>query len=349
MMPNEEVYMGRDSQAYETALADILLFAAIHILVSVLVQMVVVNNLNLVNASLTKITNGNLGEVVDVRQSSEFTSLSDDINRTVDTLKGYISAAEHRMEEELQFAATIQDSALPRNFTFPRKDFELYALMDPAKEVGGDFYDFFFVDRGKLALVIADVSGKGIPAALFMMRSKTTIRGLAESGNTPSEILCKANLTLCEGNDAEMFVTVWIGIIDLDTGCMTCASAGHEYPILKRADGEYALMKDRHGLILAVMEGARYRDYEIQLNPGDRLFVYTDGVPEAINEEMQQYGCQRLVDRLNADKDAHMCDLLPAVRADISDFAGTAEQFDDITMLGFAYFGDDADRASALH
>ena len=346
-LPLSEVYATRDSQIYEIALADILLFAAIYMLVSVLVQMIVVNNLQLVNASLSRITNGDLNEVVDVRKSSEFTSLSDDINQTVTALKGYIAAAEHRMEQELQFAATIQDSALPRNFSFPRDDIELFATMDPAKEVGGDFYDFFFVHGGKLALVIADVSGKGIPAALFMMRSKTAIRGLAESGNAPSEIFYKANITLCDGNDAEMFVTAWIGIIDLDTGHMICASAGHEYPVLMRKDGEYELMKDPHGLALAAMPGAKYRDYDIQLNSGDKLFVYTDGIPEAINENMEQYGCERLIRKLNAMKHNSMKELLPAVRDDISDFTGNAEQFDDITMLGFAYFGSAADSESA--
>ena len=304
-----------------------------------LVQAIVVDNLQLVNQSLDRITNGYLDEVVSVRNSSEFASLSNDINQTVSVLKGYIAAAEKRIEQELEFARTIQDSALPKNFTFPRSDFELYATMDPAKEVGGDFYDFFFVDQDKLALVIADVSGKGIPAALFMMRAKTAIRGLAESGSEPAEILFRANKTLCEGNDAEMFVTVWLGIVDLTTGRMKCANAGHEYPMLMRAGGDFELFKDRHGLALAAMEGMRYREYEIELHPGDRLFVYTDGIPEAIDEREAQFGVERLTAALNAVKGADLKDALPAIRRDIADFAGAAEQFDDITMLGFAYRG----------
>ena len=279
LLPVKEVYANRDMQAYETALADILLFAVIYLLISVLVQQIVVNNIQLVNQSLDKITGGDLNEVVNVRNASEFASLSDDINQTVSVLKGYIAAAEKRIEQELEFARSIQDAALPKNFKYPRTDFELFAMMDPAKEVGGDFYDFFFVDNDHLALVIADVSGKGIPAALFMMRAKTAIRNLAESGRAPSEILFRANNTLCDGNDAEMFVTAWIGIIDLGTGEMRCANAGHEYPVLMRAGGEYELFKDKHGLALAAMEDMRYREYEIQLNPGDRLFVYTDGIP----------------------------------------------------------------------
>lgn len=339
MLPMAEVYASRDIQAYESAFAAIMLFAVIYVLISMLVQAIVVNNLQLVNRSLDRITNGNLDEVVSVRNSSEFASLSNDINQTVSVLKGYIAAAEKRIEQELEFARTIQDSALPKNFTFPRSDFELYATMDPAKEVGGDFYDFFFADKDKLALVIADVSGKGIPAALFMMRAKTAIRGLAESGREPAEILYRANNTLCEGNDAEMFVTVWLGIVDLATGRMKCANAGHEYPMLMRVGGDFELFKDRHGLALAAMEGVRYREYEIELHPGDRLFVYTDGIPEAIDEQVEQYGVERLTGALNAVKDEDLKDALPAIRRDIADFAGGAEQFDDITMLGFAYRG----------
>ena len=340
-MPISEVYADRDIQTYESAFSAILLFAVIYVLISMLVQSIVVNNLLLVNESLDRITNGNLNEVVDVRRSTEFASLSDDINHTVSVLKGYIAAAEKRIEQELEFAFRIQDSALPKNFTFPRNDFELYATMDPAKEVGGDFYDFFYVGADRLALVIADVSGKGIPASLFMMRAKTAVRGLAESGQTPAEILFRANNALCEGNDAEMFVTVWLGIVDLKTGLVQCANAGHEYPTIMRAGGGFEALKDRHGLALAAMEGMRYREYEVQLNPGDKLFVYTDGVPEAIDETEEQYGMDRLLDALNRVKDEAMKDILPVVRRDIEEFAGDAEQFDDITMLGFWYKGED--------
>ena len=342
-LPLTEIYANRDAQAYEIAFADIMLFAVIYVLISLLVQGIVVHNLELVNASLGRITRGNLDEVVSVRNSSEFASLSNDINQTVTVLKGYIAAAEKRIEQELEFARTIQESALPKHFVFPRHDFELYATMDPAKEVGGDFYDFFFVDQNKLALVIADVSGKGIPAALFMMRAKTAIRGMAESGQTAAEALYRANNMLCEGNDAEMFVTVWLGIIDLETGVMKCANAGHEYPVLRRAGGEYELFKDRHGMVLAAMEGLRFKEYELKLNPGDQLFVYTDGIPEAINEKVVQYGTGRLVAELNAVKDEKLETVLPAVRKDIADFVGAAEQFDDITMLGFTYLGQETE------
>ena len=342
-LPVTEVFADRDAQTYESVFAAIVLFSVIYVLISLLVQSIVVNNLELVNASLGRITRGNLNEVVSVRKSSEFASLSDDINQTVDVLKGYIDAAEKRIEQELEFARTIQASSLPANFDFPRKDFEIYATMDPAKEVGGDFYDFFFVGKDKLAMVVADVSGKGIPAALFMMRAKTAIRGLAESGLGPAEILGRANNTLCEGNEAEMFVTVWLGIIDLTTGKMISSNAGHEYPLLMRAEGDYEYIRDKHGLALAAMEDMSYREYEMDLYPGDRLFVYTDGIPEAIDVHEEQYGTERLAAVLNTLKLEPSAKMLPAVRKDIADFVGEADQFDDITMLGFLYLGASKD------
>ena len=337
-MTEEEVYWYRDAQAYETGLADILLFTVIYVLIAFLVNQIVVNNIKLINNSLSKITNGNLNEIVSVRSSSEFASLSDDINQTVLTLKGYIDAAEKRIEQELIAAKTIQESALPKNFTFPGRDeFELFASMKPAKQVGGDFYDFFFVSGDKIALVIADVSGKGIPAALFMMRSKTAIRNLAESGGTPSEILFKVNNTLCDGNDAEMFVTVWIGILDMKTGIMKCANAGHEYPAIMRAGGEYELLKDKHSIALAAMENSKAKEYELTFNPGDKLFVYTDGIPEAINEAVEQYGTTRMLSVLNECNDKSVTATLPIVSESVNRFKGNADQFDDITMLGFEF------------
>jgi serine phosphatase RsbU (regulator of sigma subunit) len=337
--PNSELYWYRNAQAYETALADVLLFAIIYVLTAYLVQQIVVSNIERINSSLDKITGGDLNEVVDVRNSLEFASLSDDINETVEALKGYIDAAEKRMEQELLFARTIQASSLPRNFAFPGREdiFEIYASMNAAKEVGGDFYDFFFVGMNKLALVIADVSGKGIPAALFMMKSKTAIRNYAEAGGTPAEILSKANATLCDGNDAEMFVTVWLGIIDLETGVMSCSNAGHEYPLIMRAGGEFELLKDKHSMALAAIEGLKAKEYEITLNPGDKLFVYTDGIPEAINEEVEQYGTDRLTDAINQVKDKSFTETLPVILDDVFKFKGKADQFDDITMLGFDF------------
>ena len=335
----DEAYASRNASMYENTFSDILLFITIYLIITVLMERLVVTPLSSVNASLTRITAGDLSEKVSVRTSAEFDTLSADINTTVDALKGYIHAAEKRMEQELQLAREIQASALPRNFTFPGTHFDLYALMDPAKEVGGDFYDFFFVDSRHFALVIADVSGKGVPASLFMMRAKAAIRNLATSGNSPADIFSRANDFLCDGNDAEMFVTAWIGIIDLETGEMQCANAGHEYPALSTDGKPYVLFRDRHSMALATMEGIPMRQYSLQLNPGDRIFVYTDGVPEAINEQQEAYGTSRLIGLLNEHLDLTAQELLPLIRGDVSDFAGKAEQFDDITMLEFTWFG----------
>ena len=338
-IPMKEVYKERNRMAYETFLADVLIFTVIYVLVSMLVQQIVVHNLDLVNKSLQKITNGDLSEKVNVYYASEFTSLSDDINQTVNALKGYIDAAEKRMEQELLLAKNIQESALPTNFNFNHTGFEIYASMNPAKQVGGDFYDFFFVESDKLALVIADVSGKGIPAAMFMMKSKTTIRGFAESGDMPAELFRKANNVICEGNEANMFVTVWLGIIDLKTGVMKCANAGHEYPVLKRSESDFEIYKDKHRLALGAMEDMTFSEYEIELNPGDIIFVYTDGVPEAVNKDVEQYGTDRLVKVLNKHKKDNMKDLLAGVTENLNEFVGEADQFDDVTMLGFRYNG----------
>ena len=343
-LPLDEVYRQRDVQAYETMLADILFFTVIYVLISWLVQNMVVDNLLRVNKSLNRITEGDLNEKVDVYTSSEFASLSDDINLTVDVLKGYIDAAEKRIEQELLLAHNIQDAALPKNFTFQHKGFEVFATMDPAKEVGGDFYDVFFVDAEKIALVIADVSDKGIPAALFMMRSKTAIRGLAEAGTEITEIFAKVNEELCEGNDTNMFVTVWMGILDLRTGDMKCINAGHEYPAIMRSGGDYKIFKDRHRPPLGVMDGMKYDSYDMHISPGDCLYVYTDGIPDAINVSEEQYGIERMLAALNSYKNAPMNGLLLAVKDNIDDFVGEANQFDDITMMGLRYNGPQNDR-----
>lgn len=345
LRPLSNIYQNRGRQIYEDTLSDILIFTVLYVLVAMLVDKLVVRNLTRVNASLNKITNGQLEEKVWVRSSAEFTELSGDINQTVDVLKDYISQAEKRMQEELKLAATIQDSALPKNFDLPSENIEVYALMKPAKQVGGDFYDFFYAGRDKLCLVIADVSGKGVPAALIMMRAKTAIKNYARGGHGPAKVLERVNNALCEGNDAEMFVTVWLGILDPKTGKMSCANAGHEYPVLMRAGGDYDLVKDKHGLVLAAMENIPMKEYEIQMSAGDRLLVYTDGVPEAINEKEEAYGTERLIHKLNQLKNVSQEQALESVLRDIRNFAGNAEQFDDITMLGITYVGEVPDEA----
>ena len=335
--PEELIYKNRESQMKETLFLEILLFTAMYLVTSMMVERMIVRNLDKVNQSLGRITAGHLNESVEVEESAEFTKLSAEINTTVIALRGYIDAAENRMKEELKLAAAIQDAALPKNFNLPTNHLEVYALMTPARSVGGDFYDFFYVGMDQIALVIADVSGKGIPASLFMMRAKTAIKNTARNGLGPAKILENVNNMLCEGNDAEMFVTVWLGILDMKTGLMRCANAGHEYPALMRAGSGYELLKDKHGLVLAGYENVTMKEYEITLNPGDRLFVYTDGVPEAVDERNEQFGTGRMTEELTRRKDGSQEILLKGMLEAIRNFAGEAEQFDDITMLGITY------------
>ena len=245
-------------------------------------------------------------------------------------------------QTELNMATEIQASMLPSIFpAFPeRKEFDLYASMDPAKEVGGDFYDFFMIDDDHLGVVIADVSDKGVPAALFMMISKTIIQNYAMLGIRASEVLMRANDALCAQNKTEMFVTVWVGILELSTGKMNCANAGHEYPALYR-NGRFELFKDKHGFVLGGMDGMMYRDYEIQFNKGDKIFVYTDGVPEATSANKELFGTDRMIEALNT-KVASPEETLKIVRASVDAFVGGAEQFDDLTMVCVEYRGTDA-------
>ena len=248
---------------------------------------------------------------------------------------------QERIAKELTTARQIQSSALPHVFPpFPdKKEIELYASMDPATDVGGDFYDFFLLDEDHLCLMIADVSGKGIPGALFMMISKRVLEDFAKSEHDVKTILEKANETLCDNNQAEMFVTVWLGVLELSTGKLTAANAGHEYPAIGKNGGGFELFKDKHGFVIGGMEGSRYREYELQLSPGDKLFVYTDGVPEATDEGGELFGTERMVEALNTCAEESPEEILRRVRIAVDAFVGDAEQFDDLTMLCIEYRG----------
>ncbi len=342
-MPQGEALFTRDVSVYVMAFMEIILFAMLFTVIYFLIKKLVVNNILEINRSLAEITGGNLDVVVNVRSNEEFASLSDDINSTIVTLKRYIAEAAARIDQELEFARTIQHAALPSVFPpYPgHAEFNLYATMDPAKEVGGDFFDFYFVDEDHIALLIADVSGKGIPAAMFMMTAKTLIKSLAESGLPVADVLTQANDELCRGNEAGMFVTVWLGILDIHSGLVTFASAGHNPPLLGHG-GEFQYLKARAGFVLAGMEGVHYRQSELQLAPGDTLFLYTDGVTEATDTKNCLYGEDRLQQLLQAQKDAPVDALITFVREDIDVFVGDAPQFDDITMLALTFFGDAA-------
>ncbi|MBR1660449.1 MAG: serine/threonine-protein phosphatase [Oscillospiraceae bacterium] len=255
-----------------------------------------------------------------------------------------VTAERERVSTELRTATQIQVSMLPSGFpAFPdRSEFQLYASMNPAKEVGGDFYDFFLVDHQHLAFLIADVSDKGVPAALFMMSAKIIISERTRAGGSPAEILASANATLCRNNKSKMFVTVWLGILDLDTGLLTCSNAGHEYPAVRGQDGVFRVLKDKHGLMVGAMPRAKYSEYEIQMYPGDAIFVYTDGVPEANNAEGGFYGMERLDAALNRLADRDPAGILMGVKEDVDAFAAGAKQFDDVTMLCVEYKGPSA-------
>ena len=245
-------------------------------------------------------------------------------------------------ESELNFATDIQTSVLPNIFPpYPdREDFSIFASMTPAKEVGGDFYDFFMVDDDHLALVMADVAGKGIPAALFMMSSKILIKNHTMSGGSPGAVLRTVNNQICENNREEMFVTVWLGILDLRDGKLVSANAGHEYPVLKTPDGDFELIKGKHSFVIGGMEGMKFRESEMVLEPGSKLFVYTDGVPEAENQNEEQYGYERFLKALNSKKDGTPEELLEATRNSVKAFVQDHVQFDDLTMLCVHYTGE---------
>ena len=335
-MPTSEATFMRDASLYTSIFMQIIIFATLFVFIYVLIKRVILNNLEKVNDTLGRITKGDLNVTVDVRSSQEFSSLSDDINSTVSTLKRYIAEAAARIDQELEYAKQIQLSALPTDFP-SNKDFGIYAQMIAAKEVGGDFYDFYKLNDTTVAFLAADVSGKGIPAAMFMMTAKTILEDLAESGMAVNEIFTKANEKLCQNNESGMFVTAWMGILDLESGRLQFANAGHNPPLLKRANGDFEYLRTRAGFVLAGMEGIRYRAGEIMLSPGDRLFLYTDGVPEATNSDNKLYGEHRLLGFMNKNATVDATALLPALKADIDEFVGDAPQFDDITMLIFDY------------
>ena len=250
-----------------------------------------------------------------------------------------VTSEKERIGAELSLATRIQADMLPNIYpAFPeRPEFDVYASMNPAKEVGGDFYDFFLIDDDHLCFFIADVSGKGVPAALFMMAAMIILANNAQMGKSPAQILHDTNSAICANNREEMFVTVWLGILEISTGKLTAANAGHEYPAVKKPGGGFELFKDKHGFVIGGMEGSKYREYEIQFEPGSKLFIYTDGVPEATNSANELFGTDRLLEALNSAPDASPKEILDNVRRAVDGFVKDAEQFDDLTMLCVEY------------
>ena len=233
---------------------------------------------------------------------------------------------------------------LPSTFPpFPdRNEFDIYASMDPAREVGGDFYDFFLIDDDHVCMLIADVSGKGIPAALFMMASKNILSNYALNRKSPAQILELTNNSICRSNSEEMFVTVWLGILEISTGKLKAANAGHEYPAIRKPGGRYETFRDKHGFVMGGMENMKYKEYEFTLEPGTSVFVYTDGVNEATDPNGKLFGEKRLIEALNTDPDGSPEEMLKTVRRAVDAFVKDAEQFDDLNMLCMKYKGPSA-------
>ena len=294
-------------------------------------------------ATLSNRSKNNLSNISNI---SEVTSLALSIDKMEkDTIKYIedIKAAtkeKERIGTELKLASLIQENSLPTNFP-SNESFELYASMTPAKEVGGDFYDFNLIDDDHLMLVIADVSGKGVPAALFMMVTKILISEYSLSLKDPAQVLTTVNNRVCNNNKANMFVTVWLGILELSTGKLVFANAGHEDFVLKNGDG-FKLNKTKHGIPIGAMEDYEYKNNEVILNKGDKLFLYTDGLPEATNSELEMFNLDRMVDTLNELKDLNTKELLNEVKNKVDTFVGEATQFDDLTMMALIYKGDSA-------
>ncbi len=317
--------------------------------VSVALSNQIVKPIRRLTEEVTSMHGDNLDFHWDLDTGDETQMLAASFESMTERMKDYISenetitAERERISTELSLANKIQASMLPSIFPpFPnRSEFDIYAVMEPAREVGGDFYDFFLIDDSHLCLVISDVSGKGVPAALVMMISKIILQNCAMLGGSPAEILSRTNDAICSHNDEEMFVTAWVGILDLNTGMLTAANAGHEYPIIKKPDGPFELLKDKHGFVMGGFGGVVYKEYELPFPPGSKLFVYTDGVPEAMGGDggNEMFGLARTIDALNTDPDVPPKQLLQQVRAALGDFVQDSEQFDDLTMLCVEYRG----------
>ena len=289
---------------------------------------------------------------LDIRTGDEIENLAQTLKEMEDDLADYVdhltsvTAEKERISTELDVAARIQQNMLPNIFPpFPEhSEFDIYATMEPAKEVGGDFYDFFIIDEDHVGIEIADVSDKGVPAALFMMASKILLANKASEGLTPAQVLETVNERICGNNTVGMFVTVWLGILEISTGKLTASNAGHEYPMMIRADGSVELIHDKHGFVIGAMPGMKYTDYEMQMAQGDRIFVYTDGVTEATSAAGDMFGTARMVaaaEELPANADPKQ--VLGGIHHAVEQFVGEAEQFDDLTMLCLVYKGEETD------
>ena len=348
-----EIYQKKTDASRNTALVLLLAATALMLTGSLVLGKRIVKPLNTMTRRIGELGDGNMvftmentyrtGDEVEELAKS-FAALSHKTMEYVDKVKT-ATAEKERLTTELSLATSIQTAMLPHIFpAFPEKqEFDVFASMDPAREVGGDFYDFFLIDGDHLCLTIADVSGKGVPAALMMMASKIILQSYAKMGKSPREILSLTNQSLCTNNEAEMFVTAWLGILELSTGKLTAANAGHEYPVFRKTGGRYEICKDRHGFVLGGLKDVPYREYEIDMTPGSSLFVYTDGLPEATDANNEAFGMERMLTTINERPEASPRDVLQHMRGAVDGFVKDAEQFDDLTMLCLTYKGKQSD------
>ncbi len=338
IVPYSEIDSSSDTIFRVSLYTNLLVVIALFIAAEYFVYQKIIKRVEMMDEALEQIMDGNLDKEVHVEGYNEFTNLSNNINLTVGALKNYASEVELRIDNELKFARDIQTSSVPTVFPF-EKSFNIYARMEPAKEVGGDFYDYIRMKNGRILFLIADVSGKGIPAAMFMMRARTLIKSLSATEMPLDEIVNTANKELCSQNDAALFVTAWIGILDTNNGELRYINAGHMNPLVKKKDGKFAEMPNKHNFVLAAMPDFVYKSDVAYLSPGDEMILYTDGVSEAHNPQKELYGVERLINFANNAQYFNAKQLLDEISDDVVKFADGMDQFDDTTLLILRYIG----------
>ena len=337
---DNEINLSRNTSTYVYTYLELIVFALIFLVIYFLVDRILLDDIDNVNEGLAKIANGDLEVKVDAHHSEEFVTVSNSINTTVDTLKDFIAKEQQRIDQELALAKAIQLSSLPTEVGYLNyHEFGVFANMQTAKQVGGDFYDYFPLDNNRFAILIADVSGKGIPAALFMMRTKSLIKSLLETGLSVEEAIQRANRQLCDNNDAKMFVTCWCAVIHKLDGLVEYVNAGHNPPLL-RHNGVYSYLKGKANFVLGGLKEAKYDKQELTIEHGDVLFLYTDGITEATMGNNIFYGEERLLNYLNSLTSINPRVVTNGVIEDTLKFVGEHEQSDDMTLLTFTYYGN---------
>ena len=348
-IPSVEIYSEVEARNTQFTMIILVLFLIMMALTVILISFFVNRPLKKLTVGVAELGSGNLDKKIEISSRDEVGMLAKTFNKMTGDLKTSIEqsarerAEKERIGTELNIARQIQESMLPCIFPpYPdRSDFSIYATMMPAREVGGDFYDFYLINNDKLAVVIADVSGKGVPSALFMVITKILIKSNAQQGKSPREVFQTVNTLLCENNETSMFVTAFMGILDIPSGRFTYVNAGHNPPLLKRSGSEYELLNTQSGFVLGGLEGFEYRQEEIILGADDAVYMYTDGVTEAMDNESRLFTCEKLIETINDHKGLEQEELLNIVKKEIDEHANGAEQADDITMLALTYRGRD--------